>query len=375
MHMFAAFYFVIVISIEQKWNFSYDELITLWTLGALLVGLGALPAGWLSDRWSRSSMMVIMFIGMGLSSILCGLSDEKFLLFIGLSLLGLSCSIYHPVGIAWVVNASNKKGRALGINGIFGGIGIGSGAFIAGLLIKYFDWKFAFILPGIISLIVGIILFFCIINNLISFENIKSKNLQEDKTSNNLIIIASIMLFSMFSLGLTFQIMQTSIPKVFDIRIENLSTFEIGSIIGVIYSIAGLMTLVGGLMADKFSLKKIYVIGIAAQGPCFFCIAYFTGLPLIIVCLIVAMFNSSILPTENILLAKFTPEKHHGLIYGCKFIVAFGSAPIAVFLISKIYEQTQEFTNLFYISSILMILVTLAVIFLPVKKQKLNFIN
>ncbi len=375
MHMFAAFYFVIVISIEQKWNFSYDELITLWTLGALLVGLGALPAGWLSDRWSRSSMMVIMFIGMGLSSILCGLSDEKFLLFIGLSLLGLSCSIYHPVGIAWVVNASNKKGRALGINGIFGGIGIGSGAFIAGLLIKYFDWKIAFIFPGIISLIIGIILFFCIINNLISFENIRSKNLKDENSSNNLIIIASIMLFSMFGLGLTFQIMQTSIPKVFDIRIENLSTFEIGSIIGVIYSIAGLMTLVGGLMADKFSLKKIYVIGIAAQGPCFFCIAYFTGLPLIIVCLIVAMFNSSILPTENILLAKFTPEKHHGLIYGCKFIVAFGSAPIAVFLISKIYEQTQEFTNLFYISSILMILVTLAVIFLPVKKQKLNFIN
>ena len=375
MHMFAAFYFVIVLSLEQEWKLTYDELISLWTLGALLIGLGALPAGWLSDRWSRSSMMVIMFIGMGFSSILCGLSDEKFLLFIGLSLLGLSCSIYHPVGIAWVVNVSNKKGRALGINGIFGGIGIGSGAFIAGLLIKYFDWKIAFIFPGIISLIIGIILFFCIINNLISFENIKSKNLKEDNSSNNLIIIASIMLFSMFGLGLTFQIMQTSIPKVFDIRIENLSTFKIGTIIGVIYTIAGLMTLVGGLMADKFSLKKIYVIGIAAQGPCFFCIAYFTGLPLIIVCLIVAMFNSSILPTENILLAKFTPEKHHGLIYGCKFIVAFGSAPIAVFLISRIYEQTQEFTNLFYISSILMILVTLAVIFLPVKKQKLNFIN
>ena len=375
MHMFAAFYFVIILSLEQEWKFSYDELISLWTLGALLIGLGALPAGLLSDRWSRSSMMVIMFIGMGLSSILCGLSNEKFLLFIGLSFLGLSCSIYHPVGIAWVVNATDKKGRALGINGIFGGVGIGSGAFIAGLLIKYFGWQFAFILPGIISLIIGVILLFFIFNSLISFENLKAKDLEEKNSSNDLVIIACIMLFSMFALGLTFQISQTSIPKVFDIRIENLSTFEIGSIIGVIYSIAGLMTLVGGLMADKFSLKKIYVIGIAAQGPCFFCIAYFTGLPLIIVCLIVAMFNSSILPTENILLAKFTPEKHHGLIYGCKFIVAFGSAPIAVFLISKIYEQTQEFTNLFYISSILMIMVTLAVLFLPVKQQKLNFIN
>jgi len=375
MHMFAAFYFVIILSLEQEWNFTYNELISLWTLGALLIGLGALPAGWLSDKWSRSFMMVIMFFGMGFSSILCGLSNEKFLLFLGLSLLGLSCSIYHPVGIAWVVNSSDKKGRALGINGIFGGIGIGSGAFIAGLLIKYFDWKVAFILPGIVSIFVGIILFIFIINKHISFQNIKSENLHHSNSSNDLILIASIMLFSMFALGLTFQIMQTSIPKVFDIRIQNLSTFAIGAIIGAVYGIAGLMTLVGGIMADKFSLKKIYVIGIAAQVPCFFCIAYFTGLPLIIVCLIAAMFNSSILPTENILLAKLTPEKHHGLIYGFKFIIAFGSAPIAVFLISKIYEETQEFTNLFYISCTLMIFVTLAVVFLPINNKKLNFPN
>ena len=375
MHMFAAFYFVIVLSIEQEWHFTYDELISLWTLGALLIGLGALPAGWLSDRWSRSSMMVIMFIGMGLSSILCGLSNEQFSLFIGLAFLGLSCSIYHPVGIAWVVNSSEKKGRALGINGIFGGVGIGSGAFIAGLLIKYFDWKFAFIIPGIISLIIGIILFFFISNNLISFQNSKTKDLEENNSSHNLIIIACIMLFSMFGLGLTFQIMQTSLPKVFDIRIANLSTFAIGSIIGIIYGISGFMTLVGGFLADKFSLKKIYVIGIAAQVPCFYFIANFSGIPLIFVCLMAAMFNSSILPTENILLAKFTPERHHGLIYGFKFIVAFGSAPIAVFLISKIYEQTHEFTNLFYISFILMMFVTFFVLFLPVKNQKMNFPN
>ena len=369
MHMFAAFYFVIVLSIEKEWKLTYDELISLWTLGALLIGLGALPAGWLSDKWSRSSMMAIMFLAMGASSILCGLSNEKFALFIGLSFLGLSCAIYHPVGIAWVVNSSEKKGRALGINGIFGGIGIGSGAFLAGILIKYFNWKVAFILPGLFSFLIGIILIFCIIKNLISFKNIKSKNFQENNSSNELIIIACIMLFSMFTLGLTFQIMQTSLPKVFDIRIENLSTFKIGTIIGLIYAIAGIMTLIGGFIADKFPLKKIYIIGIGAQIPCFFFIAYFSGIPLILVCLIAAMFNSSILPTENILLAKFTPDKHHGLIYGIKFIVAFGSAPIAVFLISMIYEKTQEFTNLFYISSFLMLLATITVFFLPFKKN------
>ena len=102
MHMFAAFYFVIVLSIEKDWGLTYDLLIKLWSLGALMIGLGAIPFGWLSDRWSRSSMIVIMFFGMGLSSILCGLSSSILGLFIGLSILGLSCSIYHPVGISWV---------------------------------------------------------------------------------------------------------------------------------------------------------------------------------------------------------------------------------------------------------------------------------
>ena len=81
MHMFAAFYFVIVLTIEKEWNISYDQLIRLWSLGALLIGLGAIPFGWLSDKWSRSGTMTIMFIGMGLASILCGLSTSVSFLF------------------------------------------------------------------------------------------------------------------------------------------------------------------------------------------------------------------------------------------------------------------------------------------------------
>ena len=375
MHMFAAFYFVIVLSIEIKWTMSYDELIKLWTLGALLIGLGAIPFGWLSDRWSRSSMMVIMFFGMGLSSIACGLSSSKIGLFIGLSILGLSCSIYHPVGIAWVVNSSKKKGKALGINGIFGGVGIGAGAFIAGFLLKFFSWNITFILPGLVSILVGSFLSYLIFIKKISFRNVKSSFTEENNSTNNLILIAIIMLFAMFGLGLTFQIMQTSLPKVFDIRLNNFSTFGIGSLIGAIYLISGLMTFIGGLLADKFSLKKIYLVGLAGQIPCYLAIAYFVDLPLIFFCLCAAMFNSSILPAENILLSKFTPQKHHGFIYGCKFIIAFGSGPLAVFLVSKIYELTLEFTNLFIVSFLVMLFVFIIALFLPFQDKNLKNIN
>ena len=184
MHMFAAFYFVIVLAIEDEWSFSYDELIKLWTLGALLVGLGAIPAGWISDRWSRSMMIVIMFFGMGISSIICGISNEKILLFVGLSFLGFFCSIYHPVGVAWVVNSHLKAGIALGINGIFGGVGIGFGALIAGTLVNFYGWKMAFIFPGLISIILSIILFILIQLKFLSFNNIPSKIKYEDHNSS-----------------------------------------------------------------------------------------------------------------------------------------------------------------------------------------------
>ncbi len=54
MHLFTAFYFIIVLALEEAWALPYHELIELWTLGSLMVGLAALPAGWLGDCWSAS---------------------------------------------------------------------------------------------------------------------------------------------------------------------------------------------------------------------------------------------------------------------------------------------------------------------------------
>jgi len=112
---------------------------------------------------------------------------------------------------------------------------------------------------------------------------------------------------------------------------------------------------------------------LAGQIPCYLAIAYFSGFPLIFVCLAAAMFNSSILPAENILLSRFTPERHHGLIYGCKFIIAFSSGPLAVFAVAKIYQMTLEFTNLFLISSAVMFVVFFLAIFLPFKENNIKF--
>jgi MFS family permease len=373
MHMFAAFYFVIVLAIEDDWNFSYDELINLWLLGSLLVGLGSIPAGWLSDRWSRSGMLAIMFIGLGASSILCGLSNNKFSLMINLSALGLFCSIYHPAGISWVVNTSKETGKALGFNNIFGGVGIGLGAFSSGLIIDMYNWNYAFIFPGLISIIIGIGLFLHIYQGKISFKNIISDKFKDNPEQNQLLKIAIIMLVSITCMSFVYQILQSSLPKVIDIRLAEKFDFgasQIGLIVSFIYIVSGLMNYIGGILADKYPEKNIYLIGILGQGILLFFIFSLSNYFLIIISLFIVAFNSSILPAENLLLAYFSPQKHQSLVYGIKFIVSFAIAPIALFLISTSYEVTKEFSYLYLSSGILMLLLFFVVFTLPSARKK-----
>jgi len=371
MHMFAAFYFVIVLAIEDDWKLSYDELLNLWFLGSLLVGLGALPAGWISDRWSRSGMIAIMFIGLGISSLLCGLSGNKVSLFISLSLLGLFCAIYHPAGISWVVNTSKETGKALGFNNIFGGVGIGLGAFFAGVLIEQFNWQAAFMLPGLISLLVGLSLTYHLKSGKISLKNISSEQFKDNPEKNQMLKIAIIMLLSITCLSFVYQILQTSLPKAIDIRLTDsldLSTSDIGYIVAAIYIVSGLMNYVGGILTDKYSEKLIYSIGIVGQGLLLLLIVSLSNYWLIAISLAIVAFNSSILPAENLLLAKFSPEKYQSLVYGIKFIVSFTVGPIALIMISRSYDLTGEFGVLYLAFGFVMIIMFLIVLTLPVKK-------
>lgn len=371
MHMFAAFYFVIVLAIEDDWKLSYDELLNLWFLGSLLVGLGALPAGWISDRWSRSGMIAIMFIGLGISSLLCGLSGNKVSLFISLSLLGLFCAIYHPAGISWVVNTSKETGKALGFNNIFGGVGIGLGALFAGVLIEQFNWQAAFMLPGLISLVVGLSLTYHLKSGKISLKNISSEQFKDNPEKNQMLKIAIIMLLSITCLSFVYQILQTSLPKAIDIRLTDsldLSTSDIGYIVAAIYIVSGLMNYVGGILTDKYSEKLIYSIGIVGQGILLLLIVSLSNYWLIAISLAIVAFNSSILPAENLLLAKFSPEKYQSLVYGIKFIVSFTVGPIALIMISRSYDLTGEFGVLYLTFGFVMIIMFLIVLTLPVKK-------
>ena len=154
-HLLMLLYPTVVLALQKRFALSYGELMLLALPGTVLYGAGALPAGILGDRWSAEGMMVLFYAGSGLAAIATGLAGGPLGIGIGLALIGLFGSIYHPVGIAWLVRNAENRGRILGWNGIFGSIGVGIAPATAGALTQWIDWRAAFIVPGAVALAIG----------------------------------------------------------------------------------------------------------------------------------------------------------------------------------------------------------------------------
>ena len=156
-HLFMLLFPTVVLALEDEFGRSYGELLTLSVWGFIAFGAGTLPAGWLGDRWSRRGMMVVFFLGIGASSVLTGLATSTVGIAVGLAMIGLFASIYHPIGTAMVVGGAAEPGRALGVNGVWGNMGVAAAALIAGALTDWVGWRAAFIVPGVIAVATGLV--------------------------------------------------------------------------------------------------------------------------------------------------------------------------------------------------------------------------
>lgn len=349
-HLFTAFYAVMVLALEHDWHLPYHQLIALWTIPSLLVGAGAVPAGWLADRWSTRGMMAVFFVGIGASSIVCGFAESTAGLMVGLAGIGLFAAIYHPVGIPWLIRNAVARGKALGFNGIFGNAGVAVGSFATGLIIDLAGWRAAFIVPGALSIATGMVFLLLMRGGRIPEGAIVHR--EPAVSRGDMVRAFLVLLVVMLVNGIVFQSMQTAAPKLFEDRLPalaDLGTTGIGTLVGIVYLAAGVIQLVGGHLADRYPLKPVYLLGLLLQVPLLFAIAVAGGLSLLGAVMLSAVVSTAILPAESMMLARFSPEKHRALSFGVKYVFAFGSAPLAVQFVSIVHGGTGDFYWLYVI--------------------------
>src|SRR5262249_54772963 len=144
------------LALTREWGVGYRDLLLYATPGFFAFGVFALPAGWLADRWSRDGMMSVFFIGIGLASIATAFARTPFEMAVGLFVVGIFAAIYHPVGLAIVVQKWKGTGMRIAVNGVWGNLGVASAALITGYFIDHAGWRAAFVVPGMVSMLIGL---------------------------------------------------------------------------------------------------------------------------------------------------------------------------------------------------------------------------
>jgi len=367
-HLVMLVFPTVVVALGREWGRPYSELLPLALGGFIAFGAFALPAGWLADHWSRYRMMVVFFFGIGATMLLTGMARSPWQIGVGLTLIGVFAAIYHPVGIAMLVAAPEKMGRALGWNGLWGNLGLAAAALIAGALMDLWGWRAAFFIPGALCVLAGLAFLKLVPDPGPVQKKSRTIGLHIDRAT--MARIFAILLIATACGGVIFNSTTVAMPKVFDERLSALaqSNFGIGALVAFVYSTAALAQLAMGALIDRFELRKL-MIGIALiQIPLLALAANVEGWAMLAAALAMMLAVFGQIPLNDVIVGKYVADEYRARVLSVRYVVSLGVAAVAVPLIAVLHRTEGGFRNVFLVLAMLAAGMLLASLFFPSRR-------
>ena len=338
-HFVLLIYPTVVIGLEVIYQRPYSELIALSSTAFVAFGIFSLPAGWLADRWSRRNMMAAFYLGCGVSLAGVGLAPNLITLALAMFALGIFAAIYHPVGMAMLIEASGAKGRTLAFNGVCGNLGVSLAAGISAALATWVSWRAAFLAPAAVCVATGIVYVW------LTPDDRHHANTRQSKPAVPLTAKIATMLFGLFliialSSGLVFNVLTIALPKIVDEGVAaSVPLALVGSIATAVLVCGAVAQLAVGRLVEWVPPHFIFAIVTALGFAGNLWATYATGFPLMVALALAIAAIYGQVTVNDMILARYTADAWRGRVYAVRYFTLFISAGVAVALIALLHKS------------------------------------
>lgn len=328
---------------DAAFGAEYGPILALGTAMFVLYGLGALPMGWLADRFGRKAMMSAFFLGSGAGMALAGFVAGPWGLAVALAVMGAFSAIYHPIGTAIIAEAGGDRvGRAMGINGVFGNLGVALAPVVTAFLAAEFGWRYAFVVPGLICMAVGVLY--------LREPPFDAKKAGVQTRPFPVIppdvvrrAVISLLMIATVS-GLVFNAYTLLLPKLMQERLANNP-----DLLPVVGLLAFLATICGGLtqytvgqMIDRKTLKSVFMPLAFVQVPGLLALSFLDGWAVLPVSAMVAAAIFGQVTVNETMTARYVAPPLRAKLYSIRFTVGFLGAALASPLVGFLHEATGD---------------------------------
>jgi MFS family permease len=301
-------------------------------------GVFSFPAGWLADRWSRRNIMALFYFGCAASLVGAGISPSPLWLAAAMTFIGLFAAIYHPVGMAMLIEVSKARPRTLAFNGVCGNLGVTLAAGISATLMTWFSWRAAFLAPAVLCFAAGIA-FLALVPDERNHHGKRSAAASVVLSPRaTIVLFGSYMVISLTG-GLTFNTALIALPKLLNERMGDGAPLIVGWLVTGVFLCGGLAQLAMGRLLERTQPHLLFAAVATVQFVGMVWAAYATGAALVIALAVAIAAIYGQTTVGDIVIARYVADAWRGRVYAVRYFLAFISSGIAVQLIAQLYGR------------------------------------
>ncbi len=328
----------IIIPLAASMNLSVADILGLTFPQYLLFGLTALPWGLAGDRIGGKPLMVSQLMGSGVCGLLAaGCMNSSTGLAAALAGVGLFSGIYHPIGTGMISKAVNRLNVGMGYNAMFGTLGMAAAPLVAGLVNWWSGPAMVFVVLGALNL-AGVLLMQVLPFKERRGATAKGSPQQNARLTPFLVLLLANMLGGIVFSGATVVLtayLETKSHGILGLLTDwsgfGLSSNLLATWVTALGYVVGMLGQYAGARAgERYDTRYAYLAFHAMSVPLAFAMAFAHDFSLVGLTFAYFFFQLGMQPSENTLVARFSPEKMHHSAYGMKFVLTFGVGALAV---------------------------------------------